>query len=205
MKTQTTFVLSILVIAAVVGLAIPAQAQEAPATPPAAPAETPPVHHVRTSSGGNGLGIGVAAFVSGLNGPQVVYDFGIWHIEGILGFDRRDGGGMAPATVTTFDFGVSAWYHLSMGESSDFSLGGGFGFINQSNSAGGGSNNATVIEPGAQIRAFITPNVALHARLGISMVFGDGVGSNDAIIGMSPHVSLNARPMGGFGLTYFFR
>jgi hypothetical protein len=203
MKTQKTFVLSSLVIAAVVGLAIPASAEEAPPAPPAnPPVET--IHHNRASSGGNGLGIGVAAFVSGLAGPQVVYDFGIWHIEAILGFDRRDGGGAMPPTITTFNFGVSAWYHLNIGESSDFSLGGGFGFINQSSSPGG-SNNATVLEPGAQIRVFLTPNVALHARLGVSMVFGDNVGGNDAITGMSPHISLGAYPAGGFGLTYFWR
>jgi hypothetical protein len=190
-----------------------ANAQDAPGATGAT--GTPPVgetaaHHGRVGGGtGAGLGVGAAAFVAGMAGPEVVYDFGTWHIAGLLGFDRHDGNGPNPPSVTTFGFGVSGWYHLHVGDASDFSIGGGLGFMNTSVSAGGGGGNATVLEPGAQARVFITQNFALSGRLGLSFVFGDGVGGpGSAIGGLGPHIGLAGQ--GGqvtsiFGFTYFFR
>jgi hypothetical protein len=151
--------------------------------------------------------VGAAAFVSGVAGPDVVYDFGVWHIEGLLGFSRFDAnGGPNPPAVTIFDFGVSAWYHLNVGDSSDFSLGGGLGFINASTNMGGGSANATVLEPGAQVRAFITPNVALSARLGLSFIFGDSFGNPFSPGGGTQEgIFFGGQFMGGFGFNYYFR
>ena len=187
--------------ATVLGLAAPALAQESSTTPPPATGESPVARRGAHGVVGDnpGLGIGAAAFVSGLAGPQVAYDFGVWHVEGLLGFDHRDiGGAPNPPGQTTFDFGVSGWYHLHVGENSDFSVGGGFGFVNLSRSPGG-SANATVLEPGIQVRAFITPNVALHGRVGISFVFGDDTGI------LTPHVGLGGELVNGFGFTYYFR
>jgi hypothetical protein len=44
---------------------------------------------------------------------------------------------------------------------------------------------------------FLTSNVALHARLGLSMVLGDAPGANI--------FQLGGQLTGGFGFTYFFR
>jgi hypothetical protein len=168
------------------------------ATPPAT--TTAPPHVARTSGdvGNGGLGIGAEAFVSGLAGPEVVYDAGSWHLEGLIGFDRRPANnGPNPPTSTTFDFGVSGWYHLHVGASSDFSLGGGFALL--TNSAGGASATGFEFEPGAEIRAFVTPNVAVSAKLGIVLAFGDRIGP------LQQQLGLDGQLVAGFGLTYFFR
>jgi hypothetical protein len=197
MKTsEIKLALSLLVVAGSLSLAAPARAQES-APPP--PVEHTAAHSGRSSAGnGTGLGVGAAAFVSGLAGPQVVYDFGLWHLEGLLGYDRRDvGGGANPPSRSIVELGVSGWYHLHLGESSDFSLGGGLGFVNES--VGGNSNTAFVLEPGAQVRAFVTPNVAIHGRLAVVLAFGDDTTP------LTPHLGLDGNLMGGFGFTYFFR
>ena len=186
------------IVATVVGFAAPAFAEE-PAAPPPAPSEPPAARRGAHVVGDNaGLGVGAAGFVSGLVGPQADYDFGAFDISALLAFDHRNGGGAPPPGVTTFDFGVSGWYHLHTGESSDFSVGGGFGIENQSTSPGG-SITSTVLEPGVQMRVFITPNVALQARLGFSLVFGDATPKQ------SPHIGIAGQTVNGFGFTYYFR
>jgi hypothetical protein len=154
-------------------------------------------------SGGAGIGVGASAFVSGLSGAQVVYDTSRWHIEGLLAFVTSHGGNPNGPRFTTFNFGVSGWWHLHLGASSDFSLGGGVGIVNQ---AGGGvSNVSEIIEPGAQIRAFVTPNVAVHAMIAFPIVLGDDVASQDNIAGRNTSFGFNSQVLAGFGFTYFFR
>jgi hypothetical protein len=167
-----------------------------------APAESAPPAVSRSSGGGGGgagLGVGASIFFSGLAGAEVVYDQPVWHIEGLLAFQSAKGGGMNPPRVTTFDVGVSGWYHLHTGAASDFSLGGGVGFVSQS--GGGTSLSQVVLEPGAEIRAFVTANVAVAARLGLAMVFGDTINNSNA----NTTILLGAQPVGAIGLTYFFR
>jgi hypothetical protein len=190
---------SVVVAAAVVGLATPAFAQDT--APPPAATEAPVRHAARTTGdvGSGGLGIGATMFISGLAGPEVVYDFGLWHLEGMVGFDHRPVNGNANApSQTAFDFGVGGWYHLHLGASSDFSLGGVFGLLTFSPAAG---NSATAFEfePGAQIRAFITPNVALHAGAGFVFAFGDVVGP------LAKQIALDGQVTANFGITYYFR
>jgi hypothetical protein len=182
-----------LVAVAVTGLSAPAFAQETTPTPP--PTETaPPAHHRAASGGGNasGLGLGASAYLSGPLGPEVTYDFGMFHLAGLLAFNRPDNG-PAPST-TEIQFGVSGWYHLHMGASSDFSLGGGIAYAH--NSANNGSS-AIALEPGALVRAFVTPNVAVHARMGVVMAFDNATPINE-------HLALTAQTMFLFGFTYFF-
>jgi hypothetical protein len=172
-----------------------------------APAGTPPPGEVAHSRGstaaGAGLGIGASAFVSGMVGPTVVYDMGSFHLEGLLGFDRRNAGGPNPPSITTVDVGASGWYHLHAGDRSDFSVGGGLGFMVVSPSQG---NSATgiVLEPGVQARVFLSDNFALSGRLALDFVFGDGVGA-PPLGGMNEHVALAAQIVTGFGFTYYFR
>jgi hypothetical protein len=169
---------------------------------PAARAEGA-VGAVSAGGGGAGAGIGVGAsqFVSGFTGAQVVFDTPRWHVEAQTAFDTRNIGGPGNPRVTLFDFGVSGWYHLSLGASSDFSLGGGFQIITRS---GAGSANAEVLEPGAQVRVFVTPNVAVHALIAFPLVFGDtlNTASNN---GVASSFGFNGQLTGAFGFTYFFR
>ena len=171
--------------------------------PPAARASS------RSSGGGPGagLGIGGAAFVSGLAGAEVDYDTAVWDIEGLLAFANfQNGGGMNPPRTTLVDFGVSGWYHLNIGVNSDFSLGGGVGIVTSSTSNGGGSANAFVFEPGIRVRAFVTPNVAVFGRVGLAFVFGDDTAT---VVGPgvrgNTSIALANQLTGGFGFTYYFR
>lgn len=184
--TDRKVTLSLVTLTAVIGLAAPAFAQEAA---PAA-TEPPPATHHRSSGGAtNGaIGVGGTAFLSGLAGVNGVYDLGNFHLEALFGFVRQPVGA---TNATTLSFGVGGWYHLHMGDNSDFSLGGTVGMLH--NSFGDG-NTAFAVEPGAMIRAFVTSNVAVHARAGFVMLFDD----DDTF-------ALDANVMGGFGATYFFK
>lgn len=191
---------SVVVAAAVVGLATPAFAQDT--APPPAATETPVRHAARSSGdvGNGGLGIGGTVFVSGLAGPEVVYDFGLWHLDATLGFSSVPGGINGNGDRTTdFDFGVGGWYHLHLGASSDFSVGGAFGLIYVSPPGPANSATAFEFEPGVQIRAFITPNVALHGGVGLVFAFGDVVGP------LAKQIAFDANVTGNLGFTYYFR
>jgi len=160
-------------------------------TASAQPAGTAP------ANGGAGLGIGAAMFLNGIAGAQVVYDMPLWHIEGILGFDSRDTGGGNSPTRTETDVGVRGWYHLRQGTSADFSIGGGIGFNHVSQT--GNSGTATIVEPGAQARVFLTPNFALFGIVGFTINFGDAVNGRQSGIALGGHTT------GAFGFTYYFR
>jgi hypothetical protein len=152
-----------------------------------------------STSGGAGIGVGAAAFLSGVAGPEVVYDQPKFHIEGLLGFrSDKPGNQPNPPTQTTLQFGVRGWYHVSRGVNSDFSLGGGVGV--QTFSGTGVSQTATAIEPGIQARVFLTPNFTLHVVSGLSFTFGDNVNG-----GATRGIALAPQFLGGFGFTYFFR
>ncbi|HVR01518.1 MAG TPA: hypothetical protein VMT47_05270 [Polyangia bacterium] len=195
-----TLTLSSVVVVAVAGLATPAFAQDT--TPPATTTEAAPVKRAgRTSGdvGSGGLGVGATVFVSGLAGPEVVYDFGLWHLGGMIGFFSSPQGPTGNR-ASLLDFGVSGWYHLHLGENSDFSLGGAFGLETYSPPVGNGTTGFE-FEPGAQIRAFITPNVALHGGMAIVLAFGDQVANGF----LEKQIALGARITGDFGFTYYFR
>jgi hypothetical protein len=181
------------VAAVLIGLSAPAFAQE-PATTPTE-STPPPVTHHRASSGGNatGLGLGAAAYLSGPVGPEVTYDFGVFHLAGLLAFQRADTGPMG-ASETQLQFGVSGWYHLHMGAMSDFSLGGGIAYAHDSS---GNGSSAIALEPGVLVRAFVTPNVAIHSRLGVVLAFDNATPINE-------HLELAGEVLFAFGFTYFF-
>ncbi len=203
MKTQMKLrpLSLVIVAAAVTGFAAPAFAQDATA-PAATTAPAPEVKRTGRMAGdiaSGGLGVGATAFLSGLVGPEVVYDFGVWHLAGTLAFSSVPTGVNGNGDRgTVFDFGVGGWYHLHLGENSDFSVGGAFGLINASPPVG---NSATAFEfePGAQVRAFITPNVALHGGMAFVFAFGDQVGP------LQKQIALAAGITGDFGFTYYFR
>jgi hypothetical protein len=172
----------------VAAAAVPAWAQGSEGTvpPPAASAS------YGSAGGGAGIGVGGVLWLGGLSGAQVVYDQAMWHLEGTLGFINASQGG---SSSTTFNIGAAGWYHLARGASSDFSLGGGFGFQNVSPPGNVPSTHQFFVEPGAEVRVFLTPNVALSARVGLMLSFGDGPTT----------IQLTGQTTTAFGFTYFFR
>jgi len=162
-----------------------------------AAAQTPPPPPPAAYSNGGGIGLGASRFLSGLNGVQVDYDTYAWDLEGLFAFADRDTGNNMSRTY--LQAGVRGWFHLHHGASSDFSVGGGLGFLNAS---GGGMNSATttLIEPGVRARVFVTPNVAVHAVLGLSIEIGDNNGGADYSTG----VALMGQPLFVVGFTYYF-
>ena len=198
MKRTKQLIMSFVAIA-VLGVGASARAQDN-TTPP--PSESPPAAHSSSSnsislSGGAGIGVGAAVTLTGLGacGPaaQFVYDASIFHIEALLGFASQEVAGGERAT--DYAFGVGGWYHLHRGASSDFSVGALIGI--NTTSGPGNSTTVTSFEPGAQVRAFVTPNVAVFARVGLGFLFGDT--GNGTVVGLGGHAT------GGFGFTYFFR
>ena len=192
---RTKKLIMTLVPVVVLGLGASAQAQETP--PPSEPPPPPPAHH-SSSGGGGGAGIGVGAVVtlSQFVAASVVYDQDMWHLEGMFALDSLSAG--AAGRQTHITFGAGGWYHLHRGASSDFSLGVALAVDNTSPPGGGGSQTLTSVEPGAMARVFLTPNVAVHGRMGLAMILGDtGGGGTDFHLGGEPVVA--------FGFTYFFR
>ncbi len=178
----------------VLGLSATAQAQDPP--PPSEPPPPAPVRH-SSSSGGAGIGVGVTQTIAS-SGPlgavgQFVYDTSMWHLEGLFGFGSAEVAGGERQTELVF--GAGGWFHLNQGASSDFSLGGVIAV--DTTSGPGPSTTVTVFEPGALIRAFVTPNVAIFGRGGLAFAFGDTGGGT--FIGLGGQLS------GAFGATYFFR
>jgi hypothetical protein len=166
---------AVVAVLALVTAAGTAQAQE---TAPAAPTR-------------GGLGVGAAAMLRGPSGLNVVFDAGRWHADAILAIAGDDGG--VAGGGTSIDLGARGWFHLHNGANSDFSLGGGLGFQMVDPDGPGESVNFVTIDIGAQIRAFVTSNVALSAFGGLTVLAGDADG-----------FALDGQPVGVLGLTYFF-
>jgi hypothetical protein len=144
----------------------------------------------RGAGSGGPLGVGIHAMLDpgAAFGPSVVYDTGVFHVEGILAFDDVNNVG------TTFDIGGHFWYHINSSQAADFSLGGGLGIISFNPDQDGADSQTDIeIDAGAQIRVFLVPNVALSASLGLALITGD----NDS-------TSLTGEPTGAAGITYFF-
>jgi hypothetical protein len=142
------------------------------------------------SAGGQAGSIGVGAEfeLSNLGGVSVNYDAGKFHTGGFIGFDDPRGG-----NNETFDIGARFFYHIAATATSDFSIGGGLGIQSQNNPAPVNRQTGLFLEPGFQIRAFITSNVALSFTAGIS------IGTVDA-----SQVAITGDVMGAAGVHYYF-
>ena len=132
-----------------------------------------------TAGGVDGT-VGVGAEV-GLNGEtgglSANYDAGMFHVGGFLGFSD-DGGD----DDTDYTFGARFYYHLHDTSMSDFGLGGGIGFFSADHRGLGPQERQTRLyfEPGLQIRAFVSTNVALSFTAGLSFGLAD---ADAALIG----------------------
>jgi len=182
--------LSLLVLSVVVlGVAAPAAAQEVV---------------VEGGQGGHGFGVGVEQNLGGLTGAAFVYDATHFHIDVLFGFQHFSNDG--PDT-TLFGIGARFFYVISQMGAADFSLGGGVGIVQSDR--GNASDTEMQIEGAAQIRAFVVPNVAVTASLGLAILTnGDlNVGGGPVLFGGEGESAfgIGGQLFGGFGLTYFFR
>ena len=145
------------------------------------------------SAGGQAGSIGVGAEyqMSGIGGVSVVYDAGLFHVGGMIGFDDPAG-----PNNTVFQLAGEFYYHVHHSAFADFSLGGSLGFSSDPVPMTNNRNTDVYLEPGFQIRAFLSSNVALSATGGI--VIGVVDASGTAITGQ------NFGASGGIGIHYYF-
>lgn len=147
---------------------------------------------------GHGPGLGVETTLGGIAGPTFVFDTSRLHFDILFTFHRVELDGPDRS-----DFGIAGrvFFVLHSMPGADFSLGGGAGIVHAAfNDA---SEDSVRIEGAAQIRAFIVPNVAVSASLGLAYVTntdnGGDIGGDDNFLGFDGPL------FGSFGLTYFFR
>lgn len=154
--------------------ATPVLAQTAPETPPGLGPTPPPAAAAATSSGPSGaggragIGVGLAAnLLNTVGGPSIAYEGGLFHLDSALLLQQRRSGDKV-------DFGLMArfWWHLHAMQTADFSIGGGVAYRH----IGPGNSDGLWIEPGAQFRVFIVPNVAVNGTLGVSIATADASG-----------------------------
>jgi len=163
-----------------------------------------------SSGHGRGIGVGAVTMLNGTSGALFTWGSagGGLHVDGLFGLHHYHPGGPGTNNVTDFTIGGRFWYHVHAGAFADFSLGGGVGIINWSTGVPGSNSNTDVsMEVGGQIRAFIVPNVALLADLGLGVTFGN----NDNVLIGSQSFGGSGSPEGGsgfvvgtLGIAYFF-
>ena len=140
-----------------------------------------------------GIGVGAEATMTGIVGGTFVYDAEVFHVDALLG-----------ASFQRFDSSVAVagrlFFPVHRTQSADFSVGPGIGLVHMTHDPDGDgpqgrvSTNPIHLEGAGQIRAFVTPNVALSATLGLGIVMANN--NNSALIG--------GQVGGSFGVTYFF-
>jgi hypothetical protein len=182
---------------AVCALTAPARAQEPTSPPP----NTPPP--AGSSSGpvvaGGAIGVGaMTSFAPDARGADalLVYDQPMFHLDLALAYLHLSHNNNNTAE-SQFRFGLGGWYHLARGSMADFSVGGTVGMSYNSPVGPGASYTAFAIDPGAEARVFLSPNLALMGRVGFVIEFRDNNGNSDFGIGGST--------IADFGFTYFFR
>ncbi len=175
----------------------------APAERIGAPARDP-LERRRNSislAGGAGLGLGgtvpLASSIAGFfPAANIVYDTAVFHVEGILGFRSQPN----PRNRSFQRLGLRRGRLVSLAPRLLQRLLGrrASSSINYASNPGG-SATLTAFEPGALVRAFLTPNVALFARGGLAILLGDSApgGGTNFYFGSQPTLVA--------GFTYFFR
>jgi hypothetical protein len=113
---------------------------------------------------------------------------GGFHVDGFFGLHHYS----SPST-TGISLGGRFWYHVHAASFADFSLGGGLGFTHWKEAGGPNppSHDELFLEVGSQMRAFIVPNVALLADVGLGAEFGD-----------FDHIMIGGQSIGGSGEGY---
>jgi hypothetical protein len=142
------------------------------------------------AQGKSGMGLGAEAMLTGVQGASGVYDTGPWRVEGLLGF--LNGGSDIIAVGGRFV------YVMHQGTSSDFGVGGGLGLVSLDGPMDNDDETDIHLEVAAHIRAFVTPNVALSAALGIGFILEDEDANDDDTFGIGGQL------IGGVGIHYYF-
>jgi hypothetical protein len=174
-----------------------AQAQSSEATATITPA---------ASGHGRGIGVGAVTMLNGTSGGLFTWGSpgGGFHADGFFGLRHYSPNGN---NTTSFSVGGRFWYHVHAATFADFSLGGGLGFLRWETNPGNPGNDDRLdlsLEVGGQIRAFIVPNVAILADLGLGVFFGP---RDDILIGgqsVSGGGGGNNFMVGALGIAYFF-
>jgi hypothetical protein len=188
----------------------------------AAQAQTPPAEAGAPSSSsatasftgassvrGRGIGVGVGTMLNGTTGLLGTWGAGAFHVDGIFGLHRYVPNGNA---TTSFTLAGRFWYHVHAASFADFSVGGGIGLTSWTYQPGpGGADDSRIdinFEVGAQIRAFIVPNVALIGDLGLGANFGADdnimIGGHSVTGAGEPEGPGNQFVLGTLGIAYFF-
>jgi hypothetical protein len=154
------------------------------------------------------FGVGAEYMLNGLSGgASVNYDLGNMHVGGFLGF--FDNGGDMGNDTTDYTLGGRFYYHLHSAEAADFGIGAALGFYSdQTRNAAGNTDRKTYLylEPGVQIRAFITPNVALSFGVGIVIATqdDDGISIGGGVVGRGNQQGVGGSVTGSAGIHYYF-
>lgn len=163
------------------------------------------------SGHGRGIGVGAATMLNGTSGALVTWGSsgGGLHVDGIFGLHHyRDDD---THYTTSFAVGGRFWYHVHASTFADFSLGGGIGLTSWTFNPGAPGSDSRLdlsLEVGGQIRAFIVPNVALVADLGLGATFGNYdnimIGGQSVTGSSEPEGPANNFVVGTLGIAYFF-
>jgi hypothetical protein len=140
------------------------------------------------------FGVGVETDLLGSGGLSLNYDAGRFHTGGFLGYSS-DGGIVGGGGDDLLQFGGRFYYHLHSTAMSDFSVGTSLGlaFVDQ----GQGNDNLSVLylQPGFQIRLFLSSNVAFSAAAGLGIATLD---VDTVVLGTRGNL------FAGLGLHYYF-
>ena len=148
-----------------------------------------------TTGSGRGFGVGAVGMFQPGTGPDSLIPNilatwgdmgGRFHVEGLFG--------LTSSGNTSFDFGARGWYHIHAASSADFSLGAGFALLSHKASPQDRQWDFEM-DLGAQIRAFIVPNVAVLGAVGMALYLPD---SGSTTVAFGGHL------VGMFGVAYFF-
>lgn len=197
---RTILVLTIFVCAAFLTSSSANAQQTSSATATTSPA---------TSGHGRGIGLGAATMLNGASGAMFTWGSrgGGFHVDGLFGLNHYAVGG---ENTTSFGIAGRFWYHVHAASFADFSLGGGLGLTSWTDDPGGEDDSRLdlSLEVGAQIRAFIVPNVALIGDLGLGATFGSNdnilIGGHSLTSAGEPEGYGNDFVRGTLGIAYFF-
>ncbi len=147
--------------------------------------------HAGGSGGSIGVGAEYMAFGIGLDvgGASVVFDQGDFHAGAFLGFSD----GVTPGDDTEITLGGQFYYHVHSTAMSDFGVGAMIALQNEDDPDPDNERTDVFIDLGAQIRAFVTSNVALSFGIGLGIATADADG-----------VVLSADPVAVGGVHYYF-
>jgi hypothetical protein len=149
-----------------------------------------------------GLGVGIESMLTsefnrfgGSSFPgsaTLTYDAGTLYASGLLTFADIDNGG------TVLGLGGRIYFPIHDGDNSDFSVGGGFAFLNFDGPGPGDDDTSFHLEAGGRMRAWLTSNVAMSAGVGIGILLDDDDGADQDAVGILGNL------VGSLGITYFF-